>query len=376
MKLKINCEYTGMIDINQLIENPLNKELYGDITTDEDYLDSLADLIENQGLHECIDLYEGTTEMDSGHHRTLSLKRRGFKEIPFKYVKKPKTELERMERIISKNTRKPLTPTQKFEAIKKLRDKRLEDGLDHDIDKQTRGYCASLSTTWDTYDKLSKIYLERQDIYDKIAAGELGVTPGYNQYLEDKKGNTSLAAAPSLTNMIKEDQINKTMLSLTDYLHKIYNTESNVNGVKYKFTPDFQLNVLGGFFHECFCKTIATVLTEDLGEKCIAPNDQGNFDLQMPNKAWEPEVKTAKWKGTNTKSIKWVTNKLKNGYYFLLACDPGLNRFYVAYGFIESSSWKPSGKVKTLDLKSASKCNLKEFIGEIKDDTLFLDKVK
>ena len=59
---KINCEYDGQIEISKLIPNTLNVQLYGDLNDDPDYLESLGDLIEDQGLHECVDVYEGTSE--------------------------------------------------------------------------------------------------------------------------------------------------------------------------------------------------------------------------------------------------------------------------------------------------------------------------
>ena len=91
---KINCQYDDQIELSKLIPNTLNKVLYKDLNDDPDYLDNLGDLIEDQGLHECVDVYEGTSELDSGHNRREALLRKGYTHVPFKYLTKPKTELE------------------------------------------------------------------------------------------------------------------------------------------------------------------------------------------------------------------------------------------------------------------------------------------
>ena len=123
---KINCEYDGQIEISKLIPNTLNVQLYGDLNDDPDYIESLADMIEDQGLHECIDVYEGTTEMDSGHNRRLAFLLKKYTHIPYKYVKRPKKELARLERIASKNARKLLITTKKYENAKLMINKRFD----------------------------------------------------------------------------------------------------------------------------------------------------------------------------------------------------------------------------------------------------------
>ena len=374
---KINCEYDGQIEISKLIPNTLNVQLYGDLNDDPDYLESLGDLIEDQGLHECVDVYEGTSELDSGHNRRLALILKKYTHVPFKYVKRPKDELSRLERIAAKNARKRLTSTQKYENVKLMINKRFDkkNPTKEENSKYIKLYSSMFSTSKKTYDMLDEIYLKRQDIYQKIEEG-MGVKSGYNQLLEDEKWNNNLAASPSLIDMITRDHIKKTMYVVTDVMRKIYDTESTINGKKYKFVSGYQLNILQGMFHETFCKNLSQVLTDDIGEVCNAPNNMGAFDLEMPSRSWEPEVKSLRWSGGNMKGAKWSSNKLKQGYYFLLGSNADLTRFYVAYGWIEASAWNPRGKIKTLNLEKARNCNLKEFIGEIDaSNDLHLEKI-
>ena len=362
---KINCDYDGQIEISKLIPNPLNEMLYGDLNDDPDYIESLADMLEDQGMHECIDIYKGTTEMDSGHNRRLAFLLRGYTHIPYKNVDRPKDELGRIERIGSKNSRKNISTINKYENVKLMINKRFnkKNPSNEEKTKWIKNYCSMFSTSKKTYDQLDEIYLKRQDIYQKIADDDMSVESGYNQLKEDEKWNNNLAASPELKDMITHEHIKKTMYAVTDTMRKIYNTESTINGKKYKFVPDYQSNIVQGFFHETFCKNLAQVLTDDIGEVCNAPNNMGAFDLEMRSRSWEPEVKTFKWSGGNMKGGKWSSNKLKQGYYFLLACNAELSRFYVSYGWIEADAWDPRGKLKKLYLESARNCNLKEFIG-------------
>ena len=155
------------------------------------------------------------------------------------------------------------------------------------------------------------------------------------------------------------------MLSVSDAISKIYKTENWINAKSYQFVPDFQENFLSALLHDNFSHSLTPVLIDDTNVDCEAPRNHTIYDLTMPGHSWQPEVKVAKYNGKDVSKIKWLTSSQKSGYYFLIASDTNVERFYVAYGFIDGDKFERAGRFATLDLKSAHSCNLRTFIGKI-----------
>lgn len=368
LKLSESISQFDWVELSKITPIPENKEIYGNIETDRDYIESLTNEIMKKGLLHPIEVYKIGKQISAGNHRYTVAKEAGETHIPviWQAGKRPKSKLKTMEAIISDNMRKPLSSVQKFNAVVALHDQRIKE-FGSCNDKQLKHYCSQLQTTFDTFNKLRELKDNRQDLFDKIMNDEnaLSVTKAYSFMQQDAKRGPQLAAAPPLVNLITNTHIKKTVLSVQETAHKIYNVQTIVDDKRYKFVPTYSENFLSALIHHTFANVMATILVNDKNVECVAPKNNTPYDIKIPGFCWEPEIKVAKWNGKNLSNVSWLTNKAKSGYYFLIVTDLKVQRFFVAYGFIDDTLWKRAGANLTLSLEDVYKSGIKQFMGSI-----------
>lgn len=349
-----------------------NESIYGNLKEDREYIEELKRDITDIGLTTPILVWKKGKYYvtKGGHNRMIALSEIGETQLPIVILDKmPSSTIEKMEQMLSDNMRKRQTTTEKYNSIKTIRDQRVKD-IGSCPDKEIKRYCIKVQTTWKTYEMLRELDEKRPDLFQRVADDEnaLSVSAAFKLMKEDaKRTSKQLSAAKALDDLIKEEHIKKTIFSFQDFMHRFYELNVNINGNRHSLVPTYQENILSGVAHETFANIIAKILTEDKNIKVDAPNNQKPYDLVMPGYCWEPEVKFAKWTGKNILNIHWQGKYAKSGYYFLIAVDHTIERFFVAYGFIKDTMWERAGQLVSLSLENVYNSNLKTFLGEIKE---------
>lgn len=370
--IKFTGKCDAWVSMDTVRPSEENENIYGNLKEDREYIEELKTDITDIGLTTPILVWKKGKYYvtKGGHNRIIALTELGESEIPVVIMDKmPSSTIEKMEQMLSDNMRKRQTTVEKYNSIKVIRDQRIKD-IGSCSDKDIKRYCIKVQTTFKTYEMLRELDEKRPNLFQRVADDEnaLSVSAAYKLMKEDAKRNSKkLSAAKAMDDIIKEEHIKKTIISFQDFMHRFYELEANVNGSKCSLVPSYQENILSGVAHETFANIIAKILTEDKNIKVEAPNNQRPYDLVMPGYCWEPEVKSAKWTGKNILNIHWQGKYAKSGYYFLVAIDPTIERFFVAYGFIKDIMWERTGQLVSLSLESAYKSNLKTFLGEIKE---------
>jgi hypothetical protein len=370
--IKFTGKCDAWVSIDTIKASKENESIYGDLKEDREYIEELKKDILELGLNTPISVWKKgkNYQTKGGHNRMIALTELGETQIPIIIMEStPSSTTEKMEQMLSDNMRKRQTSVEKYKSIKTIRDQRTKD-VGYCQDKDIKRYCIKVQTTWKTYEMLRELDEKRPDLFQRVANDEnaLSVSAATNLMKEDAKRNSKqLSAAKALDDLIKEEHIKKTIFSFQDFMHRFYELDMNINGNRHSLVPTYQENILSGVAHETFANIIAKILTEDKNVKVDAPNNQKPYDLVMHGYCWEPEVKFAKWTGKNILNIHWQGRYAKSGYYFLIAVDHTVERFFVAYGFIKDTMWERAGQLVSLSLENVYKSNLKTFLGEIKE---------
>lgn len=370
-KIKVLSSYDAVIPLNKLQRNSVNQELYGILEKDRVYIESLKAQILEQGLIEPIHLFKNSTEISSGNNRFVVFNELGEVNVPVIYtIKKPTSKLKQYELITSENMRKVLTVIEKFELIITIRDERIAETGSCE-DKYIKEYCTKVQTTYTTFKMINALIENgRIDLYNRIASDEdaLSVKVAYGIMLQDQKKSIDATAHDYLDKLITDKHVKDTLIATSITMGKHFNVPTNIDGTDYFITKTYQQNIISGLVHEVVTKTLSQILIND-GLANEAPNSHTPYDLIIPSYSWKPDVKVAKWSGSNISNLKWTNSKQQSGYYILVATNKDVDRFYFGYGFIDGKDWKRAGKLTTLDLKTVfENKNIKQFVGEIKQD--------
>lgn len=370
-KIKVLSSYDELVPLKQLKRNTANKALYGILEKDRVYIESLKAQISKQGLIEPISLFKNSLEISSGNNRFVAISELGEEYVPVVYtIEKPKSELEQFEYITSENMRKVMTLTEKYKQVITMRNARIKETGSCE-DKYIKEYCTKVQTTYVTFTKLNDILKNgRNDLFDRIDADSdaLSISRAHGIMLQDLKKQNTVARHNDLDKLLTETHVKDTLIATSITMGKHFNIPTNIGGKDYYLTKTFQQNIISGDVHELITKTLSQILIND-GVANEAPNSHTPYDLIIPSFDWKPDVKVAKWSGSNISNLKWTNSKQQSGYYILVATNKDVDRFYFGYGFIDGKDWKRAGRLTTLDLKTVfENKNIKQFVGEIKQD--------
>jgi ParB family chromosome partitioning protein len=177
-------------DLNELTRHPLNQDVYGDLTLEPDFIDS----IEQHGVLEPI-LIKSDGTIISGHRRYAAALEIGLDQVPVREVSYD-SELKEREAVIHHNKQRTKTFSQKMREameLEKIEQERATErqGERTDIKQtfassefgQTRDKVASeLKMSGETYRKAKKVWTAAQE-HEKIQkqvelidAGEQSIT--------------------------------------------------------------------------------------------------------------------------------------------------------------------------------------------------------
>lgn len=87
--MKINCEYTRLVPVDELKQNPKNPNFHGDVQ-----IERLAKILEYQGFRAPIKVSNQSGLITAGHGRLLAALKLGLKEVPVSFQEYESEEQE------------------------------------------------------------------------------------------------------------------------------------------------------------------------------------------------------------------------------------------------------------------------------------------
>lgn len=334
-----------MVDINTLIPNPWNEELYG--SYDEKHIEDLQASIMNDGFRTPITLYNDKKTINAGHNRFLSVKGLGYDEIPAVHTDEevPTSALKAFESLSISNIGRKPNLNRQYNSVKKMIEAYENEKGVEAKPKDVKGFCTKHNLGYESYNFLSKNEYIHPDIFAKIMKGLLTIEGAKKVILQITNGNSvSLNKSPYMKDLITKDCIDFAISNVTIVLNEINGIECKTPKSKKVFYPakNLQKNTRGALVHEVFTNSIAEYINDKYGKEIMtAPKNQDLYDLEVIKYNSGIEIKTCV---TDTgKKPRWVTHRYKDGYTILLSLTPNYTRAFCGYGVIHKDTWKPGG---------------------------------
>ena len=362
MKIKVNQGYDALIHISDIIPNPVNGKMYGDITKGDrmDYIRNLAfNLIRKEGLNHPILMFKDKNMPIGGHHRIEALKLLGEEWIPIirsdylyaDYKNKPAS----MRELVSGDNSSPEFRTTEWMSLTTVIDWIADFEIEYTKapkKSEIQSYAKTVMFSYEKYlmyKKLLNGYPDsdgtwvdaRPELLQDVQKGSHGLNWCVTTQKKDAKNKLKALERPQVDahdNIITKEISNVLLKATQDWMSHITNFDISILGQSVSLGVDLDPSTLSGLIHEGVTKSFPAVLKQILDLDAKAPTNNDHFDVNVEtNKVighlpLDIEVKA-------TGNDYWTSGTEKIGYHYFVASDDTFTRWFAAYVYVPQNIW-------------------------------------
>jgi len=350
-----------VVDVDKLIDNEVNKELYASETAENAKVEELAISMRKEmdaGFSPnkvAIQIHPDGT-IDSGHTRKKAAKIIGALTMKAEYTTNPypkkETPYTNVRSVKSTNIYRNITPSVKldnYEVEMNAYYKEYSDDMPNNIHKML---LKELQTNKKTLDQLSLIKQVRPDLLPDIDKNSTSIEYAHN--IATGKANKVIPKKENGMNLYKlfTPEMKTRILSYATTALKGYRNLT----VKTKdgdFSPieddlGWEATRFTGVVSDTFMWAMGRVLTEEGKEVSTANGHPTDPDVYLVNEDEKIEIKVTQFKGQGS-GTTWKGGKgIREGEYLLIAHDADFSRIFVTFTTLNKNDWDKQGNVGTL----------------------------
>ena len=349
------------VDIEDMRDNPLNTELYADVSAEDAKVVEFAEIgNEEVAKGNPANLVSVHVHKDgliaSGHTRKKMGKMIGVTRLKAEYTTEPypveDSPYDNVTNLMKTNTYRELTPSVKLTIFEKTSDSYEKQYKVEMPPKVRNALLKKLKIKKATMDKLSFIKKVRPELLKDIDKAATSIEYAYNDASgNDLKVVKKKEGGINLYNLFTPEMKTRIVAYATTYLKRCRSMTVKTKDGDYSPIEDelgWEPTRFTGIVSDTFMWAVARVLTEEGKEVSSANGHPTDPDIYLINEEEKIEIKVTQFNGQGS-STSWKGGKgVREGEYLLIAHDAEFTRLFITFTTLYENDWNKQGNVGTI----------------------------
>ena len=352
---------THWVDIEDMKDNPLNTELYSNVSAEDAKVVEFAEIgNEEVAKGNPANLVPVQVHKDgliaSGHTRKKMGKMIGETRLKAEYTTEPypteDSPYDNITNLLKTNTYRELTPSVKLNIFETATDNYEEQYKVEMPPKVRNALLKKLKIKYDTMKKLSFIKKVRPELLKDIDKAATSIEYAYNVASgNDLKVTKKKEGGINLYNLFTPEMKTRIVAYATTALNNYRSMTVKTKDGDYSPIEDelgWESTRFTGIVSDTFMWAVARVLTEEGKQVSSANGHPTDPDVYLENEDERIEIKVTQFKGQGS-STSWKGGKgVREGEFLLIAHDAEFTRLFITFTTLYENDWNKQGNVGTI----------------------------